>query len=561
MIHLLFLVACQQDPSPGPLLAAAAIVDFTPEGFETFLDCGEDGLCEGDPGWSWPDEGEGDATYDDFEAFEDCGLDRLCEGDEGWPGPDEGEGDGEFQALYLAGFQGSIGSTYGGRPAQGVHDPVTARLLLLRQDDEQVLLVLVDAVGLFHKYTWALRREIAAASDIPADRVVVAALHDHQGPDTMGLWSPRGVSQDFIRPVVDATIEAAAALPAQLVEVSATWARAETPACQGDDGALLPLADCPEPASEAEAKTAQGWTPVMLTDTRDPYVRATDLAALRFDGASGTVATLVSWTNHPEVLGDENGLVSADFPHYVREQLEARYGGVALYASGPVGGMMTPLRGTAVPLWAEDGSGRVEGELVSEAGFDKAWSTGFEVAQAAIDALAPETPGAGLLDVSSATVRVPLRLEYQILFGLTETYDPADDATTTEGEGCESGCVEADLWRIDLDGLTLVTAPGEAFPELVVGRGAVTVDYADEGYPAVDYPGIRGLRAAAGHDDLFLLGLADNELGYLVPGPDFLDDDDHPNFYEESVSAHETAGDVVCEALIDLLDAEGPCLD
>lgn len=572
---ILLLLACKPEPGPiGPLHAAVAVVDITPQGFESWLDCGEDGLCEGDDGWPGADEGESDATYDSGELFLDCGLDRLCEGDEGWPGADEGEGDGEFQALHLAGLQGSYGSTYGGRPAQGVHDPITARLLYMRQGDEEVLFVLFDVVGLFHKYTHALRREISAASDIPSDRIIVAALHDHEAPDSMGLWSPSGVSQDFMQPALDATIEAALSLPGDSVPVTATWAVGAPPACLDPSGELRDLEDCEEPASEDEARE-DDWTPVMLTDTRDPYVRALEVVALRLDDDDGsTVATLVDWTNHVETLGDENALISADFPHYVRERIEDEYGGVALYASGPLGGMMTPLRSTPVPLWDEAGTGRMEDEgstlLVQSSGYEKAWSTGYEVAQAAIDALASAEPETGELKVQCKRLSIPMRPEFQLLFTLTEYYDPSDDATTDEGEDCWDGCVEVDLWSVELGGLVLATVPGEAFPELLVGRPAVTVDYSAEGWPAYDFPAVRGIREATSNEAVFLVGLADNELGYLVPEPDFLDEDnplvpgdpeDHPNYYEESVSGHETAGVAVCDALIDLLGGTGTCLE
>jgi len=112
------------------------------EGENLILDCGQDGLCEGDEGYEGPDDGEGNGKLDkeplildnnrnglwdegdDFtdsnkdgiwnsaekfedkknnkwnegEDFKDCGIDLLCEGDEGYEGPDIGEGNGKWDS-------------------------------------------------------------------------------------------------------------------------------------------------------------------------------------------------------------------------------------------------------------------------------------------------------------------------------------------------------------------------------------------------------------------------------------------------------------------------------
>jgi hypothetical protein len=55
------------------------------------------------------------------------------------------------------------------------------------------------------------------------------------------------------------------------------------------------------------------------------------------------IATLVNFASHPESLGDDNTLVTSDFPHYMREALERRYGGIAIYLSGDLGVLQGPL--------------------------------------------------------------------------------------------------------------------------------------------------------------------------------------------------------------------------
>ena len=57
----------------------------------------------------------------------------------------------------------------------------------------------------------------------------------------------------------------------------------------------------------------------------------------------GVIATLVNFGSHPESLGSNNPLITSDFPHYVRERLEAEYGGLAIWLSGDLGVLQGPL--------------------------------------------------------------------------------------------------------------------------------------------------------------------------------------------------------------------------
>jgi hypothetical protein len=71
--------------------------------------------------------------------------------------------------VYLAGFGHN-------RRATAIHDELYARCLALKPGKTPLVICGVDSIGL---------QRIRAK--VKAD-VIVAALHDHQGPDTMGLW-------------------------------------------------------------------------------------------------------------------------------------------------------------------------------------------------------------------------------------------------------------------------------------------------------------------------------------------------------------------------------------
>ena len=151
------------EDAEGPLQAGAAAVSITPQCFETWTDL------------------DGDQRYKvSKDEYADCGCDRLCPEDPGYPGPDEGEADGSFTAMWMGGF--SVG-----HPAQGIHDDLWARTVILERGSTRVALVSVDLVGFFNEDVIKVR-EALAAENLQVDHLLVSSTHTHEGPDTMGLW-------------------------------------------------------------------------------------------------------------------------------------------------------------------------------------------------------------------------------------------------------------------------------------------------------------------------------------------------------------------------------------
>ena len=54
-----------------------------------------------------------------------------------------------------------------------------------------------------------------------------------------------------------------------------------------------------------------------------------------------TIATLVNYAIHPEVLGNEIGICSPDLVGPLYEQLEAQTGGMGMFMNSAQGGMVT----------------------------------------------------------------------------------------------------------------------------------------------------------------------------------------------------------------------------
>jgi hypothetical protein len=485
------------DPVDGaPLLAGAAVLSIVPTCFEAWVDADDDAEFE-------PPQ----------DTILDCGCDRLCPGDPGYDAPDEGEGDGEFQASWLAGF-------HNGRPATGVRgaglglvgegDGLWARALVLEQGNTTLAIVTLDLVGFFHNETVAVREALADLG-VEVDYVLLHALHNHEGPDSMGLWGQTQLESGYD--------------PAYRDQLRATIV----------DAITMALVDKKEVAQmvvgEVDASTYHdNGVGNVINDSRDPFVIDEMLGALRLvDAQDQTIASVVSFGNHPEALSDENTLMTSDFAHGLRRTLEQGseweqapgkpgVGGPCLYINAAVGGLMTPLGMTVKTP---------DGDSFSAGSFDKADAIGQLLGEMALDALANgDTIAAPQLDLQAQKYKVRIdNVNFQFLFGLGFF----DRETFMEMDGLY---LETESALINVGPAQFLSVPGELFPELAIG-GYDGSHLNVPTKPLIDPNNINPPKLQQAPDGpylkdrmhgtyRFIIGLGNDELGYILPEYDFI---------------------------------------
>ena len=154
----------------------------------------------------------------------------------------------------------------------------------------------VDSIGLFADDVEQIRADVkkrlatqkkSAAGSV---NVVVAATHDHQAPDTMGLWGPAegqsGINEAYNTYVVERVAQAAADAVRHL-----------------------------KPAIVIMGQAHPSDLDTLVHDDRPPEVHDAGVIVLRATTVKGdTIGTLVNWANHPETLGSKNTLITADYP-------------------------------------------------------------------------------------------------------------------------------------------------------------------------------------------------------------------------------------------------------
>jgi hypothetical protein len=429
---------------------------------------------------------------------------------------------------------------FSGKCALGKLDDTWARVALIEQGDAKVALVSLDVVGFFYEEVIRVRKELAAAAPgIGVDEVVISSTHTHEGPDTMGYWGNPPIVSDGKFPLYQQYIRA------QIVDA-------------------IIEADATKQPARMRAVTTQHT--VGIRDSRAPKIIDPDLQAAQFVSVAqgDTIGTLVNWSNHPEALGSGNNYISSDFPHGTREKLENVLGGTAVYFSGSVGGLMTPL-GVNIPD-INPATGQPYGSSPTQA---RAYFIGELVADAAINALqtAPlEDPES--LVIESRELMLPadnVALRGLNLLGIFDK-DTFQNGVYAERFGDQ---FKTQIVTVGLGSVRFQTVPGELFPEIELGGyGRPECPEADTGRP---YEPV--IREQWEDEHLFVLGLGQDELGYIVPGYDFwmfgAPNDDKPRplvdigalekedpcgegHYEETVSGSSVMAPVVACAIADL---------
>ena len=482
---------------------------------------------------------------------------------------------GCFRWIHLAGFSPFVPFRGDARLATGIHDPLWARALALRDaEGDTLVLVALDLPGIGRQHTGPIRRRIERELDIPVEHVVIHSTHTHSAPDASGYWSTlrsdhNGHYTGWLRERVLAAIhEAVAALrPATLTTATTTHV-----ACADrQTGRLKHDRDCRLPDANHQIDDApDAWDHfVIQRDLRDPIVRNTNIVAASLDDAAtgSTIATLVNWHNHPDTLGSANRLISSDYPHYLRAFVERERGGVAIFVAGTVGNQISGLRGTPAPLWDEAGrrvtepaSGGGRQPVLVREDWAKIRSTGYEIGHAAVAALADAQPAPSPgIAIASTNFDTPVDNVIHLLGTWPVWHHDVEpeDGPRYAWPDCWGllGCVRAEVTLIEVGDLSMLTAPGEIDPAYALGRSASQANYGDWGiweFPAMD--GVVHLMPGRHHA---FIGSAHDYLSYLMPPSDNTGwwNFDHPNHYEEWVTIGTRFGDDVRRAWRDLLEA------
>ena len=428
-------------------------------------------------------------------------------------------GNGEFDAFWIAGMSNA-------KPAQGVHDDVWSRVMVIDDGKTRIAMISMDAIGFLHGDVLDIRKRLP--EELGIDYTLLSSTHTHESNDLVGIWG-----KDMFNSGVN---------PEALEYAKAQTVAAITEAANNLKSAKLVFA---EDLSQRDS--------VLMKDTRKPIVKATGIHLMQVLDAQTdqTMGTLINWSNHPETLWAQNLLISSDFPHYVREgmengvfngteKMEEGLGGVAVYFSGAIGGLMAPHP-------TIDIKDPFTGEAFGEPTYEKTKALGDNIALMSLEALQTkgDTLNTANISLRAKTIIAPLdnnTFKLASALGLIDMGMPEYFKTRTE------------VGAIRIGPAMFLSIPGEIYPEIVFG-GIEAPEGREFDIQPLEIPPIESLIK---DKYKFYLGLSNDEIGYIIPksewdtGKPYLYND-HGDTYGEENSIGPETGPIIYKALVDVI--------
>ncbi len=367
---------------------------------------------------------------------------------------------------------GGIGTP---EPSTEKRGELWARALVFEKGDTRVALVGIDNLG-WPAY-WGDKTR-ALVPEIPPENILIGATHTHSAPDAYGFPDEELKHHADLKYLEWACAQAADAV---------------TEAMNNLKPATLKIA-----VDEAKGKIAYNYYAPQLYDPRCGVIQA-----LAPDGS--IIATLVNYAIHPEVLGDDKGIISPDLCGPLYDRIESKTGGMALFMNSAQGGMVTADNRSPdgdMEIWEE--CVRI-GELLAD-----------EALRLVADAPVQETPTLHCAASNiQLTVSSPLMQMVLLNSPLAETMPDVNTVPTR-------------LNLVTLGTAQLLTIPGEALPNI--------------GYY---------LKRHMPTPHAFLLGLTNDAFGYMLTKVDFNSFERYEYISETSLG--EMVGEEYMEAALKLI--------
>ena len=212
------------------------------------------------------------------------------------------------------------------KPAEGIHDPIKAKALVIKQDDRKYAIITLDILGLPTNVKSDLIKRVASYG-WNMENVMLLPSHSHGSLEMAALNSKNvlnipqiGIFQPELLAFVLEKLEN-----------------------------LLIDADRNYKSVKVGTKS-QLFDGLNRNRRNDPEVEK-ELTVTRIDLLDGKpLAALVNWTAHPTFLGEKEMLVSAEWPGYLQSGLEELIGkgSTVMYYNGAEGDQ-APILNEPVP--------------------------------------------------------------------------------------------------------------------------------------------------------------------------------------------------------------------
>ena len=341
-------------------------------------------------------------------------------------------------------------------------------------------------------------------SDV-SDNVNVFSTHDHAGIDTLGLWGGIGVDGKNDK------------FMSNLVDAAV-------------------LAGKNSFANQQKSKLYFGFndTEDLQEDSRDPIVFDKNVYQFRFERENGNGIRLINYAAHAESLRGSNYQVSADYVGKMRDVIKEKTNDDVLFVQGAIGGLIMTK------------------ELVDP--FDPIQNMSFTGERLANYIL--NISNEVLVDTKMKLKRKSFSVDLDNTAFMLYQFLGILDKDLEKGKTETGYKIKTEASILEIGDILIYVIPGEIFPELVYG-----------GYLKQDIQTLKELAGEHGYEKVLVFGLANDEIGYIIPKSDFVINEKAPyilplqnvegeNHYEETNSASKNAAETIYNVFKELISYE-----
>jgi hypothetical protein len=371
-------------------------------------------------------------------------------------------------------------------PSREKRGEITARAAVFQKAGVSVAIVSLDLLGFPSVLGDRVRAQV---SRIPANNILIGSTHTHSAPDCYAFPDGKGGHTGDLKYMDFVCNRAAEAINEAIDHLQPASIKIAT--------------------GEAQGKIAYNYYAPDLYDRRMSVIQAVN--------AQGkAIATLVNYAVHPEVLGNDVGILSPDLVGPLCEKIEATAGGTAIFMNSAQGGMVTadnrnldqpkdPNRG----YWNDS----------------RSWEECLRIGQLMASEASRILSGASeqkdpTLYCDSITVRFPVESPqmWAVVMGSPLKYPHNDDQS-----------VNARINLINIGNAQILTIPGEALPNI----------------------GFYLKRKMHGKHNL-LFGLTNDAFGYILTKVDF---QSFPRYdYVSRTSLGEMTGEILIKEALNFVN-------
>ncbi|WP_423127049.1 hypothetical protein [Gaoshiqia sp. Z1-71] len=367
---------------------------------------------------------------------------------------------------------------------------LTVRVLVLEKGDTRIAVVGIDNLG-WPAYLAERSRKLI--NGIVPENILIGATHAHSCPDAYGFTDEKGNTGVDLKYLDWCVIQLADAVNEAVEKL---------------EPALLKTA-----VGEAKGKIAYNYYAPQLYDPRMGVIQ---LIAASGENKGKTIATLVNYATHPEILGTARKIMSPDLCGPLYERVESKAGGIAIFMNSAQGGMVTA------------DNRRENGGEAND--WEECIRIGNLMADEALRIIEPVTAIENpVLYCTSKTISFPIDSEaVRLMFKHSPLLSESD-------KNHDFSSVATRLNLLNIGGAQVMTIPGEALPNI--------------GFY---------LKRKMKTDQPFLFGLTNDAFGYILTKEDFNSFERYN--YITRTSLGEKTGDILTREALKLIE-ESPAAE